>query len=109
LARGSVVRAGSIVDIVRTDQSIVEIVCEGRSVEQLTTLVDGANATVEASSHLVLVRLPEEKLQPVLKKLVDSQVTIRRIQPHRLGLEDAFMSVVQGSGGHNDSVGGVLQ
>lgn len=107
LARGRVVREGAIIDIVRTDQSIVEIICEGRSADELNELLQGSNAQVEASSNLVLVRLPEEHLQLSLKKLVDAQVSIRRIQPHRFGLEDAFMSVVQGAA--TDTVGGVLQ
>ena len=108
MARGKVVRAGSIVDIVQTSQSIVEIICEGRTAEQITALLQDSSATVEPSSHLVLVRLPEEKLQGALRKLVDEQVAIRRIQPHRFGLEDAFVSVVQGAA-NNDTVGGVLQ
>ena len=107
LAKGQVVRAGAIVDIVKTADSIVELICEGSSVEAITPLVADLKATVEASSHLVLVRLPDDHLQAAIKKLVAADVRIRRIQPHRFGLEDAFMSVVQGAA--SDTVGGVLQ
>ena len=61
---------------------------------------------VEPSSHLVLIRLPEKNLQIAIRKLVAAEIHLRRIQPHRFGLEDAFMSMVQSA---PDTVGGVIQ
>ncbi len=107
LAKGQVVRAGAIVDIVKTGDAIVELICEGSTPPAVTALLSDLNATVEPSSHLLMVRLPDPHLQEALRRLVGAEVKIRRIQPHRFGLEDAFMSVVQGA--TNDTVGGVLQ
>jgi|APLak6261679142_1056127.scaffolds.fasta_scaffold00019_11 ABC-2 type transport system ATP-binding protein len=106
LARGQVVRAGAIVDIVKSSDATVEMICEGSTAEGVRGKLEGLSATVETSSHLLLVRLPESHLQTAIQRLV-GEVQIRRIQPHRFGLEDAFMSAVQGAAG--DSVGGVLQ
>jgi ABC-2 type transport system ATP-binding protein len=107
LAKGKVVRAGTIVDIVKSEDSIVEIICEGTTVESAIAQLGELKATVEPSAHLLLVRLPEEHLQIAIRRLQDSGAKIRRIQPHRFGLEDAFMSVVQSVTA--DAVGGVLQ
>ncbi len=107
LAKGQVVRAGTIVDIVKTEQSVVELICDGTTPEAAATVLDGLSASCEATSNLTLVRLPEERLQEAIARLVQARVAIRRIQPHRFGLEDAFMSAVQGASA--DSVGGVLQ
>jgi ABC-2 type transport system ATP-binding protein len=107
LAKGKVVREGAIVDIVKSGSAIVEVICEGNSLEGVKSLLADLSATVEASSHLHLVRLPEEQLQAAIRKLIAADVQIRRIQPHRFGLEDAFMSVVQNAA--TDTVGGVLQ
>jgi ABC-2 type transport system ATP-binding protein len=106
LARGQVVRAGAIVDIVKSSDATVEMICEGSTADGVRGKLEGLSATVETSSHLLLVRLPESHLQTAIQRLV-GEVQIRRIQPHRFGLEDAFMSAVQGAAG--DSVGGVLQ
>jgi ABC-2 type transport system ATP-binding protein len=107
LAKGQVVRAGTIVDIVKSEGSIVEIISEGGTLGGVTELLADLKASVEPSAHLLLVRLPDEQLQVAIRRLLDSGVKIRRIQPHRFGLEDAFMSVVQSV--TTDTVGGVLQ
>ncbi len=107
LAKGKVVRSGPIVDIVNAEGAIVEVICEGSSVDAVTALLADFKATVEPSAHLLLVRLPEEHLQIAIRKLLEETIKIRRIQPHRFGLEDAFISVVQAS--ETDTVGGVLQ
>ncbi len=107
LARGRVQRQGAIVDIVRSADASVELVCEGATPEEIHSLLTGLQITAERSSHVVIVRLAELELQTALERLV-TKVRIRRIQPHRFGLEDAFLSVVQGTTG-GDSVGGLLQ
>jgi len=106
LAKGQVVRLGTIVDIVKSEDSIVEIICEGVTQDVAMAQVADLKGSVEPSAHLMLVRLPEEQLQVAIRRLQDAGAKIRRIQPHRFGLEDAFMSVVQSVG---DTVGGVLQ
>lgn len=107
LAKGQVVRAGAIIDIVKSGSATVEMMCENTNLDTLQRALAELQATIEPSSHVWLVQLPEDKLQEAITRLVAAQVHIRRIQPHRFGLEDAFMSVVQSASA--DTVGGVLQ
>ncbi len=107
LAKGKVVRSGSVVDIVQAEGAVVEIICEGGTLAAAKDLLAPFDATIDASANLLIVRLSETHLQRAIRKLLDANVQIRRIQPHRFGLEDAFINAVQAS--NADTVGGVLQ
>lgn len=106
LSKGQVVRSGAVLDIVKTADTTVEIICDGKSADIIAALLHDLQAIAEPSSHLVLIRLPEKNLQTAIERLVAAEVHLRRIQPHRFGLEDAFMSMVQSA---PDTVGGVIQ
>lgn len=97
LIGGTIHKSGTIADLV-SDTRTHEVVVDGATKEQVLELVPEAQIVrLEVVAQKVLLHVSDTKLQGVLRQLVNGGLTVARIQPERMPLEDAFMAALKNS------------
>ncbi len=104
LIGGVVQRTGTVAELVTGGGKTHEVVVENASLEALAPLLETAQA--QAVGPRVLFTVDDDRLQLVLKRLVDAGHVISRVQPARFSLEDTFVEAIKSS---PTSVGGAFE
>ena len=105
LVAGTVLRRGTIAELVTAAGKTHEVVVDNASLETIKPFL-GENVRVEAVGHRVIFQVDDGHLQEVLRRLLAAGHVISRVQPERFSLEDTFVETLKTSGSH---VGGVFE
>lgn len=106
IVSGTVQRSGTVAELVAGGVKTHEVVVEGASLATIQPLLGDAASRAEEVGQRVIFHVSNERLQDVLKRILDAGHVISRVQPERFSLEDTFVAALQTSGTH---VGGVFE
>ncbi len=105
LVGGTLVRSGSVDELVAGRARIQEVVVEDVEPEKVRAVV-GETEKFEAVGRRVLFSISDDRLQATLAALIQAGFRVSRVQPTRFSLEDAFMETLNAS---DVKVGGTLE
>lgn len=105
LIGGTIHKSGRISDLVADTRSH-EVVVDNATREQVLALVKVDDTLrLEVVAQRVLLHVADSRLQDVLRQLLNGNLTVSRIQPERIPLEETFMAALRAS----THVGGDLE
>jgi ABC-2 type transport system ATP-binding protein len=97
LIGGTIHKSGRISDLV-ADTRTHEVVVDNASREQVLAVVKQDDALrLEVVAQRVLMHVADNRLQDVLRALLNANLTVSRIQPERIPLEETFMAALRSS------------
>lgn len=101
LIGGAIHKSGRISDLVADTRSH-ELVVDNSTQQQVLALVsEGDLLRLEAVAQRILLHVADNRLQSVLKQLVNGGLTVSRIQPERIPLEETFLKALKASNHHS--------
>jgi ABC-2 type transport system ATP-binding protein len=104
LIGGRIQKSGRVSDLV-ADTRTHEVVVDNATQEQVVAVLQNDDAVkLDAVAGRVLLHVADNRLQDVLRRLVSAQLTISRIQPERIPLEETFMAALKASNAHVGSI-----
>ncbi len=100
LIGGAIHKCGKVSELV-SDTRTHEVVVDNASKEQVLALVQVDDALrIEVVAQRVMLHVGETRLQDVLRQLITGGLTVSRIQPERIPLEETFMAALRTSNQH---------
>lgn len=90
VANGTVVKEGSVDDLLMGGVRRTEIFVHNLSEELKQAIISGGSEPVELGSTSRIV-VPTSTVQDHLRKIMDSGGVVDQVQPHRDSLEDLFL------------------
>jgi ABC-2 type transport system ATP-binding protein len=98
LIGGTIHKCGPISELVSNTRTH-EVLIDGATQEQVLAALGGSEETqrLQVMTNKVMLHVADARLQGVLRQLLERGLTINRIQPERVSLEETFMTALRAS------------